>query len=545
MRGEPLLRNEPRCPQQRLYGFWRQNGGKMYALIDSNNFFVACERLFRPDLEGVPVIVLSSNDGCAVSRSHEAKALGVAMGEPIFKLRGRFQVIESRDMSQESRKMVKRFCDARTARLGQGMPSARPPYFTTATSGKPPLVVFSANFELYGDISERIATLLTSITPHIELYSIDEAFLDLDKLDIPDYSTWGKSVRAAILKNIGIPVSVGIAPTKTLCKLANHWAKTHEDTFGVFVVEPRVTSQEARAAKLLQGNKTVAAGDTTFTHNSYLVALGSTSIADVWGVGWRLAPRLRAEGIFTALDLARMRPQRAGQLMGIHGRHMVYELGGTRCLPLQPATKAQHIIGRGRQFGADTSEESVVEAAITTLATRAARELRREGQLAAQAAVILRTNYHKPGYTRVSHAVRFYTPTANTGTICSQLIRTLHREFHRGLSYHKADVVLYDLSPSSSLQTDVFGMVSIADHTRSTALMHAVDAITAKYGPHALRPAAETLSSAWQPRSHMRSPRYTSSWRELPSIQIPHEPRALTSCISSPLKHRRSRTRVQ
>lgn len=437
----------------------------MYALVDSNSFFVSCERLFRPDLEDKPVIVLSSNDGCAVSRSNEAKALGVKMGEPVFKLRDRFTVLEpkSRDRPSPSR---------------------------------PSLVAFSANFELYGDISERIATQLTSITPRIEIYSVDEAFLDLDELDIADYIQWGKAVRASILKNIGIPVSIGIAPTKTLCKLANHWAKTHENTGGVFYLE------------------------LSSTLNSYLLTLGSVGVADVWGVGWRLAPKLRAEGVFTALDLARMRPQRAQQLMGIHGRHMVYELGGTRCLPLQPATKPQRMISRGRQFGADTHEESVVEAAVTALAARAARILRRDGQLATRASVFLQTNYHKPGYARVFHSVRFYTPTADTGTICSQLIRTLHREFRGGLRYHKADVTLYDLVPACSLQTDVFGLVNLAAHARSQSRMQAVDAITAKYGARSLRPAAELLSDAWHPRHNLLSPRYTSNWGELPMIHL-------------------------
>ncbi len=429
----------------------------MYALIDSNNFFVSCERLFRPDLAHTPVVVLSSNDGCAISRSSEAKALGIPMGAPIFKYRDLFR------------------------RHG--------------------VTAFSANFELYGDISERISTLLTSITPHIELYSIDEAFLDLSKLDIADYETWGRDIRTTILRNIGIPVSVGIAPTKTLCKLANHWAKTHRTTQGVFLLEPRDMSQEINNPP-----------------NSYLMTLHSAPVEDIWGVGYRLAPKLRAEGIFTALDLARLRPQRAQQLMGIHGRHMVYELRGTRCLPLKSATKPQHMVCRGRQFGEDTSDFHVIEAAITTLASRAATELRREGQLASSAAVILRTNRLKPGYTSTFDNVRFYTPTADTGTICSQLIRTLTRTYNPHLSYHKADVLLYGLAPVHHIQTDVFGSVDLASHARSQARMRALDAVNAKHGPHALRPAAELLSDAWKPRSAMHSPRYTSAWPDLPEV---------------------------
>ena len=502
----------------------------MYALIDSNSFFVSCERLFRPDLADKPVVVLSSNDGCAISRSSEARALGVHMGEPIFKLRQRFRVIdgnlkrELRDKRYEIRREVMPQGGHQKVASGDTF-STLNSYLLRHNSAENALVVFSANFELYGDISERISTLLTSITPHIELYSIDEAFLDLSKLDIADYEAWGKAVRATILKNIGIPVSVGIAPTKTLCKLANHWAKTHENTKGVFVVDIRDKNQELRREVVPQnGSQKVASGDTVSNLNSYLLLLTSTSVADIWGVGWRLAPKLKAEGIFTALGLARMRPQRAQQLMGIHGRHMVYELNGTRCLPLQARTKPQQMIARGRQFGKDTNDFTVVEAAVTALANRATRELRREGQLATHAAVVLRTNRLKPGYTTTFDKTRFYTPTADTGEICSALIRTLSHNFQRGLMYHKADVILYDLTPAASIQTDVFGTVDLARHTRSQARMQATDALNAKHGPHTIRSAAELLSNAWRPRSNMLSPRYTSSWDELPAVKLRSNP---------------------
>jgi DNA polymerase V len=498
----------------------------MYALIDSNNFFVSCERLFRPDLENTPVIVLSSNDGCAISRSAEAKALGVKMGEPIFKLRQRFRVIdgnlkrELRDKKYEIRREIMPRSGSQKVASGDIF-STLNSYLLHHNSAKGDLVAFSANFELYGDISERITTTLTSITPHIELYSIDEAFLDLTQLDIPDYTAWGAKLRALILQNIGIPVSVGIASTKTLCKLANHHAKTHKNTGGVWAIEVRDKRYEIRDEAIpLCGQKNVTSDDTVSSLNSYLIPLTSTSIADVWGVGWRLAPKLRAEGVFTALDLARLRPQRAGQLMGVHGRHMVYELNGTRCLPLQARTKPQQMISRGRQFGRDTSDLGVVTAAVTALANRAARELRREGQLATHAIVTLRTNRLKPGYTCIDSSARFYAPTADTGEICSQLIRTLQHSLQPKLSYHKAEVTLYGLVSSSVIQTDVFGMVDLSKLGRSQRRMAAVDAANAKYGPHAIRPAAELLSDAWRPKSAMLSPRYTSSWNELPEVVV-------------------------
>lgn len=424
----------------------------MYALVDSNNFFVSCERLFRPDLEGKPVVVLSSNDGCAISRSNEAKALGIPMGASAFRYRDIFR--------------------------------------------QHGVIAFSANFELYGDISKRISTILASITPRIELYSIDEAFLDLNELSLSDYMVWGRATRATVLRNIGIPVSIGIAPSKTLCKVAADRAKKQPELAGAQYLNPT---------------------STTRTHET-LRALTQTPIQAVWGVGWRLTPKLRAEGIITAADLAAMHPRRAQQIMGIHGRHMVYELNGSSCIPLQLRTKPQQMIARGRQFGTDTSDFNAIEAAVTTLTGRATAELRREDQLASRATVILLTNRHKPNYSKRVETVRFYTPTADTGLVCSQLVRSLRRAYNPHQSYHKAEVVLYDLTSAASLQTDLLGAVSLVADSRSRSRMQALDTLTSKYGHQALRPAAETLSNQWQPRSNLLSPRYTSNWEELPEV---------------------------
>ncbi|MEK7153237.1 MAG: hypothetical protein AAB834_04775, partial [Patescibacteria group bacterium] len=202
----------------------------VYALIDCNNFFVSCERIFRPDLEGKPVVVLSSGDGCAVARSNEAKRLGVPMGAPVFKHRQLFE--------------------------------------------KHNIIKFSANFELYGDISKRITALLTTITPRIEIYSVDESFLDLSELPIEDYAAWGRAIRNAIMRHIGVPVSIGIAPSKTLAKLAAEIAKQHDGYKGSFsFVDLEASRREA--------------------------ALQSMPIEEVWGIGRKLAPKIRAEGIAT------------------------------------------------------------------------------------------------------------------------------------------------------------------------------------------------------------------------------------------------------
>ncbi len=422
----------------------------MYALIDCNNFFVSCERLFRPELNGRPVVVLSSNDGCAVSRSQEAKDLGIPMGAPHFKFRELFR------------------------REG--------------------VVAFSANFELYGDVSERITNLLASITPHIEVYSVDESFLDLTELSISDYTNWGHVVRASVFKHVGVPVSIGIAPSKTLAKLASDRSKKLPKLAGVLDLTE-------------QGIVT----------DRYLAQM---PVRDIWGVGWKLAPKLKAEGVHTALNVRQMNPHHAQQLMGIRGRQMVEELNGTTCFPLQLAHKPQQMIMRGRQFGEDTREFYVIESAIASLAARAAAALRREHQLARQAAVMLRTNRHKPGYQQVSETVRFYTPTADTGIITSQLARMLSSSWRSGLEYHRADVLLHDFVPETGLQTDLLGVVDLAVDDKSSRKMQAIDSLNLRHGKGTIKFAAEHLSKSWQPKRRLMSPRYTSAWDELPSAYL-------------------------
>ena len=393
------------------------------------------------------MVVLSSNDGCVVARSNEAKALGIAMGTPAFKLLPLFKE--------------------------QGV------------------VQFSANFELYGDLSERITQLLTSVTPRIEVYSVDESFLDLSELDIRDYAAWGREVRARILKYVGLPVSIGITPTKTLAKLAADIVKK----------EPQ-----------LQGALSFL--DMPQRHIDQYLA--RTGVHDIWGVGWRLTPKLKAEGVHTAYDLAHFSSKRAGQLMGVHGRQLVAELNGTACHPLMKAHKPQQQIMRGRQFGEDTNQFHVVEAAVASMTARAADHLRREGSLARQAAVVIRTNRNKPGYRKVSQVVSFAMPTADTGNLCAALIDALGTVWNPHALYHKADVVLFDLIPEHALQTDLLGLVSPAINDRQQARMQAVDLLNSRFGKSSVHYAAEDLSRAWRPRHHMGSPRYTSAWSDLP-----------------------------
>jgi DNA polymerase V len=420
----------------------------LFALIDCNNFFVSCERVFRPDLEGKPVVVLSSNDGCAVARSNEAKALGIPMGAPAFKYR---QLFKDHNVIQ-----------------------------------------FSANFELYGDISRRIIDILTTVTPRLEIYSIDEAFLDLSELPIKDYDEWGRQVRELILRWVGVPVSIGIAPSKTLAKLAGDYAKKHPETGGALSISSE------NSAQILQGSH----------------------IKDVWGVGWRLAPKLRAEGVGTAWNLAQLRPQRAQQLMGIHGRQMVAELNGISCIPLGLEHQAQKSIARTRTFGEDTNDLNALEAAIATFAATAAFRLRRDRQLTRHAGLFLMTNKHKPGFRGWNQEITFETPTADSGKLITELIKALGELYNPAMSYHRAGVWLYDFIPDNQLQTDLLGFIDTTGHDKAQARMATLDALNHRFGKHKIHYAAEDLADRWQPIRKLRSPRYVSNWNELPKARI-------------------------
>lgn len=423
----------------------------MFALIDCNNFFVSCERLFRPDLDERPVVVLSSNDGCVVSRSNEAKALGIPMGAPAFKWRETFK------------------------HYG--------------------VVQFSANFELYGDISQRITRLMTSITPRTEVYSVDESFLELDALEITNYSAWGEQVKARLKRDVGIPVSIGIAPTKTLAKLAADRAKKQPN---------------------LRGILSLAQSSSTATHQY----LQQTPITDVWGVGWRLGPKLKAEGIFTAFAFKQLRPPYAQQLMGVHGRQLVAELNGQVCHPIEPFGRVRQTIMKGRMFGQDTHDFAVLEAAIASLTARAAFGLRREGLRASSARLSLSTNRHKPGYEHAICQVKFDAPTADTGLITSRLVAAAQQVFRPTQSYHRANILLSGLTPNNYVQPDLLGNIHVAAINRTERRLTAVDALNATFGHGTVTYAAEQLSQAWAPRRGSRSPRYTTNWQELPQTRI-------------------------
>lgn len=427
----------------------------IYALVDCNNFFVSCLRAFRPDLEEVPVVALSSNDGCVVARSNEARALGITMGAPAFKWREFFD--------------------------------------------KHKVVAFSGNFELYGDMSRRVTSILTTVTPRIELYSIDESFLDISGLPIEDISAWGREVQTKVRQWTGIPVSVGVAPTKTLAKLASERGKRSAELNGVL----DLYSDPAVRRQYMEGTK----------------------LEDVWGVGRRLSPRLRGEGIANAWDLSQMNLRYAQQIMGIQGRRMVSELNGLSCYALEKFGKPQQSISVTRTFGNDTAKLHVLESAIATFTTKAAFRLREGKQLAGSAGLFIATNQHKPGFNMRSRKVDFDLATADTGRIAEALMSLLKDMFNPKAEYHRAGVWLGDLRPRTNLQVDLLGSIDPDLHDKSQRSMAALDNLNERYGKRTVHYAAEDLDqTTWQPRHKIGMPRFTTRWDEIPKVAIANQP---------------------
>jgi DNA polymerase V len=256
------------------------------------------------------------------------------------------------------------------------------------------------------------------------------------------------------------------------------------------------------------------------TKDERKAALHSLPIGDVWGVGWKLAPKLKAEGVSTAAYLAELRPQRAQQLMGIHGRQMVAELNGTSCYPLERRHKAAQSIMRGRTFGEDTNQAHVLESAIASMATRASFALRQDSSLAKRIGFFTETSRHKPGYRRWNEIVTPAQPTNDTGQIISLLVARLGEIFTSSQQYHRLCVFLYDLVPETALQTDILGQVSAATHDRAAARMQALDHINTKHGKGKIHYATQDLAKSWEPKQQIRSPRYLSNWSELPEARI-------------------------
>lgn len=425
----------------------------IFALVDCNNFYASCEKLFDPSLKDRPVVVLSNNDGCVVARSAEAKALGIPMGAPWFQIR--------------------------EAAERQGV------------------VAYSSNYALYADLSNRVVEILSGFSPNVEVYSIDESFLELSGFVgvAPDLAAYGQQIRQRVADWLGLAVCVGIAPTKTLAKLANHCAK-----------------------KQLAGSEGVC--DFSALSETDLSRLfARIDVGEVWGVGRKIAQRLDEIGIHSVEQLRKVDPDLIRKRFSVVLERTVRELRGLSCLALEEVVPPKQQIMSSRSFSHLLTERCELEEAVASYMSTAAEKLRRQRCLASVVQVYIRTNIfkpHEPQYQR-SMALPLPAPSDDTRVLTGWALKSLRRIYRDGYAYHKAGVMLLDLVPLNQLQASLFDAVP-AEHGRPHALMQVLDEINARYGRRTLKFAAEGISRPWQMRRNRLSSSYTTKWNELPAV---------------------------
>lgn len=420
----------------------------VFALVDCNNFYASCEKLFRPDLKDTPVVVLSNNDGCVVARSREAKLLGIKMGVPVFQIKSEMQ------------------------RHG--------------------ILAFSSNYALYADLSSRVMRTLEEMAPRVEVYSIDEAFLDLTGIESAiSLVEFGQQVRERIGHWIGITVCVGIAPTKTLAKLANHAAKKYPATQGVV----DLTNPERQRR---------------------LLAL--VPVDDVWSVGRRLSKRLNALGITTALDLANASPRAIRDQFSVVLERTVRELNGESCIELEeiPPTKKQIVCSRS--FGAKVTQFELLREAVCEYATRATEKLRKEQQQAKVMTVFIRTSPFKDNEPQYSNSAsgELLIPSCDTRDFIELANHLLKRIWKDGFRYAKAGVMLSDFYDPGMFQPGLFDDVST--RSNSQQLMSVLDTIN-QSGAGKVFFAGQGLKKDWSMKREHLSPAYTTRWDQLPRVK--------------------------
>jgi len=433
----------------------------MYALVDGNNFYVSCERVFRPSLNGRPVIVLSNNDGCAIARSNEAKELGIKMGAPWFKIR---------HLEQEAG-----------------------------------LVALSANFTLYGDMSDRMMSLAAGLGPTQEIYSIDESFIGLQGVR-GDLVGRAHKIRSRILQWTGIPTCIGIATTKTLAKLANHIGKTAERKPGSYPQElAQVCNLAALPAQDLDD------------------VLGATGVGEVWGVGPRIAKQLQEGGIKTVLDLARMDPATIRRGWSVTLEKTVRELQGLPCIELDDAPGPKQQIACTRSFGKPMHELGPLVEAVSEFAGRAAEKLRKQNSLATELLVFMHTSPYRPGaQCSRSVVVPLRRPTDDTLALVQAAADGMRYMYVPGFRFIKAGVMLLDLQPANILQRELDleppQNEDVVPRDRSS-LMAALDAVNGRYGKGTVHSAATGQAGpqrAWGMKQERRTPQYTTRLEDVP-----------------------------
>ena len=420
----------------------------MFALADCNNFFVSCERVFRPDLQGKPVIVLSSNDGCAIARSNEAKAIGIKMGDPFFKIRN----------------LVK----------------------------KHGVAVFSGNMALYGDMSQRVRWVLEEFAPAVEVYSIDEAFLDLRGIKNIDFDSYAKEISARCWKMTSIPVSVGIAPTKTLAKIASKLCKQYPKLLGgCYMHKPQDIEKVLR----------------------------KYPIEDVWGIGRRSAAKLQARYIKTAFDFTQMSEATIQKMMGITGVRTWKELRGVPCIEFEDGFEAKQSICVSRSFSSEIYDMKELQEQIANFASSMAEKLRKQDSVTGEMAVFAYTNRFKENLpqTHSSTLVTFPTPTAEQRIIVTKAVAATEELFKKGYGYKKAGVIATDITDESDMVQSLFEDTEALE--KEHKITSALDAINRIYGDGTVKLAVQG-SGRIKNTSENQSPHYTTNWNDIPKVSV-------------------------
>jgi DNA polymerase V len=410
----------------------------MIALVDVNNFYVSCERLFNRSLEHVPVVVLSNNDGCIISRSNEAKALGIKMGMPFF---------QAQDLIKKNN-----------------------------------VHVYSSNYPLYADMSNRVMQLLAHLSQDQEIYSIDESFL---KINQKNYLLHGQHIRATILKNVGLPVCVGIAKTKTLAKLANYMAKKYPIFNGV------VCFSETNAKTLTK-------------------LMSEISVGELWGVGARLKKRLNELGILTVHDLKTANAKWMKQIFSVNMERMVYELNDIQCYPIESIKPDQKQIVCSRSFGQKINRYEDMADAVATFVQRASMKLRKQQLTAKQMTLFMRNNPFSSKH-RMQHVIRLqhYDYTDSHQQLLRLAMHGLEKIYHQGIDYHKAGIILGDLRRATNLNQD-YSAKPEGHHLSNT-----IDAIRDKYHANIIMSGWQSKDGKWHMRQLNKSLKFTTSWLEL------------------------------
>ncbi len=421
------------------------------ALVDVNNCYVSCERVFNPSLEGKPVVVLSNNDGCVVARSAEVKALGVPMAEPWFKIK---------DLAK-----------------------------------KHGIIAYSSNYALYADMSNRFMSILSTFTPNLEIYSIDECFLDLSGFQ-RDLTEYAQEIRRKVKQWVGLPVCVGIASTKTLAKLANHVAKKRGEWNGVCELATLPPSLQDRL-------------------------FAEIEVGEVWGVGRRLKESLNALGIRTVLDLKSADPIMIRKRFSVVLERTVSELNGIPCIELEEAAANKQQIMSSRSFGQLVYSIGELQESVTLYVARAAEKLRHQGSVAGGIQVYIRTNPFKPEDPQYSQGltVPMMEPTDDTMRLTRAALAGLKRIYRTGYAYAKAGVMLVELTKRGQQPVDLFTNHEAVE--RRSSLMRTMDEINVRYGKNTLGPGISGIVErrAWSMKRGSKSPAYTTDWNELPIVR--------------------------